>query len=849
MPGPLHVAFALSCSLAPAAQGVSLREAHVVVPRVMALGGVVNVGDLDGDGHVDHLFAGSNTALMGTATGEVVVRRPVFLPPNSWAQACALADVDGDGDLDACTLTSWSPSPTIPPTISGGHVHVYSNDGTGYFNGPLVLGGSIPWAGVCSTAIAAGDVDGDGDVDLVVGVRPYSYLVWTSLWTPPVPAAIGGQNLLWLNQGNGTFVDGTSRMPGDSGVTTSVALEDLDGDGDLDVYFGNKPTPLVGWPGRDQVLRNPGNGWFVVDPSFVPAATDTEQVHARDFDNDGDVDLLVHDLSQPRFHRNTGGGSFTTVPLPLPLPVGSRTIVGDFDGDHFVDFGVLTATLWSPVRNDAGVFSPVPDAEERLASYDYQFPVLLVDQERDGDLDLLLGPESVLRARWLRNADGVPHRTVQTDLPEVGSAALSIAIGDLDGDSDPDLLLAAFGAGLCYRNDGHGTFTPVAAGDFTQIASYTVSLQLADFDGDGDLDAAAGTTASGAPPFVSIYWNQGGAFTRQVLPFLAGDHLAVGDLDGDGDPDIYTSPAWASDVVLENTGGGTFAEMIAAVPSGVRTRFPRLADIDADGDLDVIGCTVVLRNDGTGAFAVAPNPALVGIDPPLVGDFDGDQDPDVLLAPMLYRNDGGGSFTPNPIPVTATTNPLHGIAAGDLDGDGDLDVLRAARQPWPSTMPAVLLTNDGSGTLTPQPGGADDLFTDAMDMEVADLDGDGDLDAVVATPGTPRIWWNRKQHLSWRDLPRVGWPLTLDIEGAAHDPFALAVAFAATQIPIPGLGTLRLDPSSLVVMASGALDAAGDATFQAPVPPLPALVGRTLHWQALTGSRLGNLERTTFLAR
>jgi hypothetical protein len=90
----------------------------------------------------------------------------------------------------------------------------------------------------------------------------------------------------------------------------------------------------------------------------------------------------------------------------------------------------------------------------------------------------------------------------------------------------------------------------------------------------------------------------------------------------------------------------------------------------------------------------------------------------------------------------------------------------------------------------------------------------------------------------------------LDLEGRANDPFALGLAFAPAHVPVSGLGTLRLDLASLFVVAIGALDGAGAATFQQLVPPVPALVGWTMYWQTLSGTplRLGNLERTTFLA-
>jgi len=288
--------------------------------------------------------------------------------------------------------------------------------------------------------------------------------------------------------------------------------------------------------------------------------------------------------------------------------------------------------------------------------------------------------------------------------------------------------------------------TPIANG------LYPNDMQLADLNDDGFADLVVAQPDDDASVIISL--NDG---TGTLLPGTSfdldfwGDVVTVGDLDGDGDPDVLANVAFFVDNLhaLLNDGAGGFTQGPAS-QAGSTPEDAALADLDGDGTLDVllanrnVNSMSTAFGDGTGAFAGGQLIPVSGGNSLGVaaGDFNGDGDQDAALACFgsetlsgrlhLFDNPGDGDFGAH---VTRFVGSgCWSVSAGDLDGDGDLDLLTTHR----NTDRVVVHRNDGAGgfgswTSTP-------VGHWPIDARLADLDGDGDLDVAVPAVNSPDVY-------------------------------------------------------------------------------------------------------------
>lgn len=837
------------------AQDPALRDTRSVLPAYRPFANAQAMVDLDGDGLDDLIVVHADRSIVWLATPEGAFVERADDAPGAGApcKAIAAGDLDGDGDADVVVVAEqWS----------GFFVRVLRNDGTGLLT--LAPAHVLPGA-LLGTCVAIGDVDGDGDQDVVLGGPAPSPL--------PPPWVFPGQVLeLFLNQGAGTFVDATASLPAVIGMRAlAVTLFDQDGDGDLDLHVAVEQSSLNG---GEVLLRNSGAGTFTAVPMASAASGRTvRMVAVMDVDGDQWPDLLemTTGTGPHRLHaaQNDGAGNFVHMTLPQ-VPNGGAVddlLVGDWQGDGAMDFGVRSVgALHRFVRTQPAVFQHLPQTlgvgNRRVHAFDL---------DGDGDSDVL-APSAAINASVALVAD--LFRNVQGAFERLPAPSPALPVGsnyvvrlvDLDGDGFLDLVQAPFQSsgsghgGLIWRGDGAGGFTPANAGDFGLVVVFGRGLAFGDVDGDGDLDIVCASRPEPGPAGMHdtrLYLQQNGTFVAAPFPALQGECPLLADLDGDSDLDCVLVD-WASGQVLLNDGTGAFT-VAGALPvtGGPSTPLAPavIADFDSDGDPDVVTRNgVLLRNNGAGGFTAQSLGASFQGEV-VAADFDQDQDVDLVFewssttnSACLLRNQGGGTFVTVALPSLGNV-ALTQIHAADVDLDGWMDlIVTNLGGEWAGAYGVLRNNQLGGFTLLPDglPDAPDSLFTGA----VGDVDGDGDVDLVVAGPPGLALYRNLHHQLARRGLPRIGRTLGLDLHGRAGEPYILGFALAKNPVELPGFGVLWLDLASLQVFAFGFHGPDGYTPFTAPLPNVPAVVGLELHWQALQGvvGRLGNVETTTLLA-
>ncbi len=234
---------------------------------------------------------------------------PVGLPELYFSSA-AWGDYDNDGDLDFL-VAGRNASPELgEPAVT----RIYRNEGDGTFSDiqadlPKVSGGSAAW----------GDYDNDGDLDiLLTGVDQN--------WGPATFR-------VYKNEGDGTFVDLHAGLPGLS--NSAVAWGDYDNDGDLDILLTGQDRVAID-PPISRVYENQGDGTFVDIHAGLIGVRDGAAAWG-DYDNDGDLDILLTGGLSFRVYENLGGGTFVDIHADLSGVTFSAAAWGDYDNDGNLD--------------------------------------------------------------------------------------------------------------------------------------------------------------------------------------------------------------------------------------------------------------------------------------------------------------------------------------------------------------------------------------------------------------------------------------------------------------------------------------------------------------------------------
>ena len=377
----------------------------------------------------------------------------------------------------------------------------------------------------------------------------------------------------------------------------------------------------------------------------------------------------------------------------------TRDVVsGDFDGDGEIDVFLANESEGNRVllNSGAGVFV---DTTQSLGSAP-SFGAAVADFDADGDLDIAVANEfGVTNLVWENDGTGA----FAAGATFGGHPSRDVAAGDFNGDGRPDLIVANQGANRVWFNVG----TSFVESQQTLGLVSSRAVAAADFDLDGDLDVAFANDSG-----VSRVWRNNGVglFTEAIdlIGPMIGESIAVGDIDHDGFQDVVIGSLDDGATSFLNVGPSTF---VADPPVGNGSvRAVGLADVDADGDLDLI----------EGRTANFPD--------------------------RIWFNDSIGFFFDSGMELGSLST--RGVAIADYDRDGDLDLFTGSSaessrlyvNPLSASQAAFGLSDTGQD-LRNNSDSSQNMTTDAT---LADLDADGDLDYLNgASPnGTARAWIN-----------------------------------------------------------------------------------------------------------
>jgi hypothetical protein len=575
----------------------------------------IAVADLDQDGDVDIVAHGDENLVWFEQNGSTWSSHLIEGPIVSYLEL-SLADLDRDGDLDVIAAASDLNSVLWWDNTDGDASAWTQHTVSASFDG--------------ASSVTTGDLDNDGDLDILATASGDNSVTWWENQTPDAPTLTwaahnitssfaGASDVTAVDLDDDGDLDVLATASGDDSVTwwentnrdastwveheisnsfngaSSVVAADIDRDGDMDILATAAQATAAG---EDDVAwwEQTETGWTLhsVDNAFTGAV----DAVAADSNGDGLVDIVAAARNAGRVTMWYSTDAWDETPdLSDQNTISTYTFayfgIGDMDGDGDEDiaasnFGPGRLELWNNDNGDGSDFSL-----QIIGGNVQSRSVVVGDIDRDGDLDLVQYQNANDRVVWWENETGDGSTWTERVVPGTIENGTLLVLIDLDQDGDLDIVCSSEQEKHWVIEGNELVWFENVAGDGSawtmhEIVSVEVaySVVVADFDGDGDLDVAyemggwvywCEQTTTG--------WNKHSTGGQSL-----GESMDAADIDGDGDLDILTADYYDGYFWIENTqgdGSSWVSHSIPAVPNSGACGI-RAADLDRDGDLDVV---------------------------------------------------------------------------------------------------------------------------------------------------------------------------------------------------------------------------------------------------------------------
>ncbi|MFC1648707.1 FG-GAP repeat domain-containing protein [Nanoarchaeota archaeon] len=544
---------------------------------------------------------------------------------------------------------------------------------------------------------AYSDIDFDGDIDLVFGGDHKSNNVW---W--------------WENPHLGSESDWQRHNIKDSGANKhhDQLFADIDNDGTDELIFWNQGAKQLVKAEIPEDLT--GTGTWELETIYTYEGDDLEGLAAADIDQDGTTDIVGGGMwfNTEGAHAIDESQGFTRAAAGQLIPGGRPEVVfvpGDAEGE-------LAWYSWNETWTKHVLLDVV----------DHGHSLQLADVNDDGNLDVFvaemrLNNENPDAKAWIFYGDG--NGTFTEDIVMQGYGNHEARLGDLDGDGTLDIL------GKPYNWDAPRLDVWLNQGGKPGLDNWnrtvidndkgrSLFVVSGDIDNDGDFDHATGP-----------YWynNLGNNnWSRQIIGEPLNNVALIEDLDNDGDLDLFGGQGIGSEnnpglAWAENTGNGFVVHVIEGA-DGDFLQGVVAADFDNDGNLEI---ALSWHEDGKGIQLVDDWEVKVitetSQDEDLsVADIDNDGDMDLIMGTKWLRN-GDGKI----LEISGREMPDRNEAA-DINNDGRVDVVVGFEA---ISKPGLVVWYENTGT-----SWIEHIITEVigpMSLDVADIDNDGDMDVIV----------------------------------------------------------------------------------------------------------------------